>query len=105
MNNRFKLEQEILSTWNLVDMLDLVAERVQDNDEVSNLVLGIKHLMHASFEKTFSTFEALLKEEYQAKQGKQTSTSFKMPNPFGDFSKSGYMKNSTDNYHPSEPYI
>ena len=64
--DRFDLEQEIMACWNVVDDLDVFLSRYLDGpemsqDDVSNVILGIKSLYHLKFDKCFATFEQLLK--------------------------------------------
>jgi hypothetical protein len=47
--------------WGIVDDLDYVAELVQDDDKAANMVLGLKSLYQAKFEKLFETFENSIK--------------------------------------------
>ena len=70
---QFDLEQQILQCWSVCDDLEMLFERVMDGppmdtDELSNILLGMKSLYHMKFERCFSTFEDLLKEDYQKKQ-------------------------------------
>jgi len=58
---RFDLEERIMHCWGIVDDLDYIAELVEDNDQVSNLVLGLKSLYQAKFEKLWETFENSIK--------------------------------------------
>lgn len=60
MTDKFQLEQQILSCWNIVDELDYVLELVQDSDTAMNLVIGLKSLYTKKFEKLFEIFEATL---------------------------------------------
>ena len=64
--DRFDLEQEIMACWNVVDDLDVFLSRYMDGpemseDDVANVILGIKSLYHLKFDKCFATFEQLLK--------------------------------------------
>ena len=63
--DRFDLEQDIMACWNVVDDLDVFLSRYLDGpemseDEVANVILGIKSLYHLKFNKCFATFEQLL---------------------------------------------
>lgn len=64
-----KLEQEILDCWNVTKDLDNVYVAICDRpialteDELANLLLGIKQLYKLKFEQMFSTFEQVLKDE------------------------------------------
>lgn len=61
---RFDLEQQILNCWNITDDLDVVIEAVTESnlsqDDIVNLLLGIRGLYHLKFEKCFETFEELV---------------------------------------------
>jgi hypothetical protein len=57
MTNRFDLEQQIMSCWNVVDDLDYVLELVQNNDNAMNLLIGLKTLYTKKFEKLQEIFE------------------------------------------------
>jgi hypothetical protein len=58
--DRFDLEQQIMSCWNITDDLDLLLEKVEDNDELSNFVLGLKTIYRAKFERLFDIFEKVV---------------------------------------------
>jgi hypothetical protein len=57
MTDRFDLEQQIMHCWNIVDDLDHVIDKVLDNEDVLNLLLGIKQLYQCKFEKLWKVFE------------------------------------------------
>jgi len=58
MKNRFDLEQEIMDCWGVVDDLNIVYEtRGDKDDELANVLLGLKTLYQLKFERLFSTFE------------------------------------------------
>jgi len=61
MTDRFDLEERIMHCWGIVDDLDYVAELVQDDDKAANMVLGLKSLYQAKFEKLWETFENSIK--------------------------------------------
>jgi hypothetical protein len=63
--DRFDLEQDIMACWNVVDDLDVFLSRYLDGpemseDDVANVILGIKSLYQLKFQKCFDTFEQLL---------------------------------------------
>ena len=62
MKTRFDLEQDIMSCWNVVEDIDMVAEKYCEDDDVCNVLLAIKHLYQLKFEKLFGTFEECVKE-------------------------------------------
>ena len=61
----FDLEQSILQCWNVCDDLDLLYSQVMERstpltqDEMANILLGMKSLYHMKFEKCFGEFEDL----------------------------------------------
>lgn len=59
---RFDLEQEILDCWGICDDLETVYSNESLNlpDDVVNVLIGLKHLYHMKFERTFQTFENLV---------------------------------------------
>ena len=64
--DRFDLEQDIMACWNVVDDLDVFLSRYMDgpemsDDDVANVILGIKSLYQLKFQKLWDTFEQLLK--------------------------------------------
>jgi hypothetical protein len=68
MVDRFDLEQQILECWKVTDEINLVYEAVMNKeemtkDDIANLLLGIKSLYDLKFDRTFTTFEELIKEK------------------------------------------
>ena len=72
--DRFDLEQQIMSCWNVVDDIDAIYKYVGDHedfigmdpahsDKISNLLLGISSLYNLKFQTMFSTFESLISEK------------------------------------------
>ena len=62
MINRFDLEQQILGCWNIVEDLDYILPAVDEmNDNAQNMVLGLKTLYQAKFEKLFDMFSECIK--------------------------------------------
>ena len=59
MTDRFNLEQQIMSCWNIVDDLDYLAPLLE-TDESQNMLLGFKSLYQAKFEKLWECFEAVI---------------------------------------------
>lgn len=59
--NRFDLEQEIMNCWKVIDDIDLLAEGVCEGtltqDQIANILIGMKDLYNMKFEKTFGIFE------------------------------------------------
>lgn len=61
MTDRFDLEQNILTCWNVTSDVDLlyanVMEKDMTKDEIANMLLGIKSIYDMKFEKLWDTFE------------------------------------------------
>ena len=59
----FDLEQSIMQCWNVCDDIDLLYSQTMDRstpltqDEMANILLGMKSLYHLKFEKCFGEFE------------------------------------------------
>ena len=66
MKHIFDLEQQILSSWNIVEDVKLVCENILEKemtkDQIANVLLGISELYSMKFQKTFDTFENLARE-------------------------------------------
>jgi hypothetical protein len=73
--NRFDMEQQIMTCWNICEDLDTVMEGVlegdMNQDRISNVLLGMKELYHLKFEKLWLQFEAMCRETYEANQAKK----------------------------------
>lgn len=76
----FDLEQDIMSAWTVVDDIDLLYTYFGDDpkftglsaqaeDEMMNLLLGMKSLYSLKFEKLFNTFEHVCSQYH--KRGKR----------------------------------
>lgn len=74
MKDRFNLEADIMSCWNVVDDLNLLYETIGNSpkykdmpadlkNEILNILLGMKSLYQIKFEHTLDTFEDLIKEK------------------------------------------
>jgi len=67
MSDRFDLEQQIMSCWNITEELKLLNEYILEKDlstdETSNVILGLTQLYNIKFDKLFTTFEYLIKEK------------------------------------------
>jgi hypothetical protein len=72
----FDLEQGIMKCWNVVDDLDLLYSRCMekplDQDEMANILLGMKQLYHLKFEDCFDHFENFTKEHWQMRNELKT---------------------------------
>ena len=66
MKNRFDLEEDITEVFTFHEELDTIIYRVGDSpvtpteDELLNMMIGIKELHKVRYEKLWNTFEALL---------------------------------------------
>lgn len=69
---RFDLEQEILDCWTITTAIDDVFTAINDDpffegldprhqDRLSNLMLGIFTLYELKFDRTFKTFESVVR--------------------------------------------
>jgi hypothetical protein len=58
------LEQEFLRCWEISQDLDLLAEQYENDDDLSNKILGIKNVYEMRFSKAWQSYEALVKEHY-----------------------------------------
>lgn len=59
--DRFDFEQAILAAWSGNNDIDIVLKAMDDGasqDEIQNLLIGIKALQERKFQKVFSMFEA-----------------------------------------------
>ena len=74
MKDRFDLEQDIMNCWNVVEDLNLLYETLGNSpkykdmpadleNEILNILLGMKSLYQMRFEHTWDTFEDLIKEK------------------------------------------
>lgn len=68
--DRFKLEQQILSAWNVCEDIEIVINMMdgadidpKDNDRISNILIGLKELYNVKFDQLFNTFEILIKKK------------------------------------------
>jgi hypothetical protein len=64
--DRFDLEQAIMNCWLITDDLQLVIEAVVDKqykmteDEIANLLIGLKQLYQIKFERAWNTFDEVM---------------------------------------------
>lgn len=66
--NRFDLEQDIMNCWHVTDDIDTLQRAYLDGpemsqDDVANVLLGLKSLYHLKFDKLFFTFEQCIKNK------------------------------------------
>lgn len=70
--NRFDMEQHIMNCWNVCEDLETLMEGVLDRemtqDQISNVLIGMKELYHLKFEKLWESFESMCSESAQVKQ-------------------------------------
>lgn len=80
MANIFDLEQSIMKCWNVVDDIDLIFKNVMEKeqpftqDELANILLGMKQLYHLKFEECFEQFEMMCKEYHQLRKFKESKS-------------------------------
>ena len=73
MSTQFDLEQKIMQCWDIVDDLEVLYTQVLDaprrltDDEIANVLLGIKQLYDMKFNSLMSTYEKYLKEVHESK--------------------------------------
>jgi hypothetical protein len=65
MTKMFDIEEAILKCWEISEDLTLVAHEHEDSDEISNKVLGIKHVYEMRFNHLWECYEQALKEYYE----------------------------------------
>jgi len=67
----FDLEQSILQCWNVCDDINLLYSQVMERptpltqDEMANILLGMKSLYHLKFEKCFDEFEDVCRQYHK----------------------------------------
>jgi hypothetical protein len=65
MSNKIQeLEQEVLLCWGITEDLLLLAKEHEDDDDLCNKVLGIKHVYEMRFRKAWDTYEKVTEEYY-----------------------------------------
>ena len=70
--DRFDFEQQIMNCWNVTSDIRTVTEYLLDapledgrEDKIANMLMGIEALYNAKFDKLFSQFEDLIREQAQ----------------------------------------
>jgi hypothetical protein len=76
MSNIQDLEQEFLRCWEISEDLLLLAEQYENDDELSNKILGLKHVYDMRFDKAWNTYEKLVEEHYMLKKHKPREVNF-----------------------------
>jgi hypothetical protein len=70
-NSIFDLEQSILQCWNVCDDLDLLYSQTMERstpltqDEMANILLGMKSLYYMKFQKCFEEFESFCSDYHK----------------------------------------
>jgi hypothetical protein len=64
MNKIQDMEQQLLRCWEITEDLWLVANEHEDNDDISNKVLGLKHVYEMRFNKLWDLYEKTVTEYY-----------------------------------------
>jgi hypothetical protein len=64
MNKIQDMEQQLLRCWEITEDLWLVANEHEDNDDISNKVLGLKHVYEMRFNKLWDLYEETVSEYY-----------------------------------------
>ena len=76
MSNIQDLEQEFLRCWEISEDLFLLAEQYENDDELSNKILGLKHVYDMRFNKAWDSYEDLVAEHYELKKHKPREVDF-----------------------------
>lgn len=75
--DRFDLEQEILECWRVTDDLGTLLEvfdREHTEDEVLNIIIGLRALYEQKFATTFETFEQCIRSNAFGDRIKKSDT-------------------------------
>jgi len=72
MSNRFDLEQEIMSCWDVVQDLNFYIKNFDywSEDERVNYLVGLKVKYDKKFEVMFNTFEQYIASQHKEQSGK-----------------------------------
>jgi hypothetical protein len=72
MTDRFDLEQQIMSCWNIIEDIKLLDKNVLEGkveggqmtqDEISNYLLGLESIYDLKFTQLFDTFSTLIRNK------------------------------------------
>jgi len=67
VKTRFDFEQEIMDCWHVTDDIDTLLEAVLEKDlttdQIANVLLGMSELYKLKFDRTFATFEGLVRNK------------------------------------------
>lgn len=55
--NQFDFEQQIMDCWSVCEDLQTAADTVEEGTSAHAILVGLRHLYHAKFEKLFDIFE------------------------------------------------
>lgn len=67
--DRFDFEQKILDCWRVVDDIETLYTAIGDSqpplseDQIMNILLGMKEIYHLKFNSLFSQFETMISEK------------------------------------------
>ena len=63
MKTRFDLEQQILGLWGICDDLNLLADKIRNNEitnlDIADVLVGMAKLNNLKFAECFETYENL----------------------------------------------
>ena len=66
VKNRFDLEQEILGCWYITSDLDVLLQAIDreaSDDEIMNIIIGLKALYDQKFQTLFNTFNGMVHKQ------------------------------------------
>lgn len=109
----FDLEQQFMSCWNVVDEIDMLYHYFGDDpkftgldakaeDEMMNLLLGLKSLYEIKFETTFKTFEDVCREYHKRGKRIKELEALNKREPFDDERVDIIGQNGNDGLHYRE---
>lgn len=61
--DRFHVEQEIMNCWQIVDELGTLLDAIDKDateDQIANIIIGLKDLYNFKFEKLYEKFSELI---------------------------------------------
>lgn len=61
----FDVEQQILKCWEINEDLELLACEHEDDDEITNKVMGLKNVYEMRFNKLWECYEKATKEMWE----------------------------------------
>ena len=74
MGIKFDLEQQIMKCWDVTADIQTLYEGVCDaepplsEDEIANMLMGLRGMYELKFQKLFSLFEQSIKEQYETER-------------------------------------